>query len=1020
MKSITLSMIVMLSFLTTGLFAQNFQLRGTIVDASNNPIIGASILKKGTTEGTITNLNGEFQLQVNPNSILHISYVGFVSQDMPVNKRAVLKIVLIEDTEALDEVIIIGYGTQKKSDITGSVTSVSGERIAQLPANGSAEALQGLVPGLAVNFKNGSPGETPSLQIRGVTSWGSSNAPLVIIDGTPGDISYLNSEDIKSMTVLKDAATAAIYGSRAAAGVILIETNRGAKATVPKLSFSSFFGINDLPKRMEICNSKEFVSVRKMALVNAGITKNRWPKYIDAYEKDPTQFADTDWQNEYYRQALTKKYNVGYTAGDEKMNVSFSGFYQENEGIIIGTDSKKYGFRLNSDVKRGKFKMGESVSYGRKERTEQEESGFEGMYQVSNIEPLIPVYDDNNEGGFGGAMKGMGMSDAANPVGYNLLVDSKYNTDYITASGYLQFEPIKDLIFKLHASRNMYFYHYKSFTPTYYMGATKTNKIASIRETRSKTSEDLIEFTGNYKTSFDDNHKLDLVFGISQEEKNFKDLNANGKKLENNDLYFLKHTQENYSVGGESTRRGLQSAFGRINYNYKYRYMLMASARYDGSSRFSEGNKWGFFPSVSAGWNIANEDFWRDIKNTVSTLKLRLSYGGLGNQSIGNYKYIPTLSYNDHTINYPMDGNNEVIYGYAIQGLPSSFIKWETTIYRNVGIDVGLWNNKLELSLEGYIKNTKDMLSTKKISACTGYSSLIVNDGKLRTTGLELQAIYHGNIGTDFKYDMDLNVSSYKSVLKEMADDGYLYENGPTRTYVGGEIGEFWVYQADGIFQSQTEVDEWNKLHGKSDVNGDWVPMQNVAKPGDMRFVDQNGDGLLDSSDKIKVGSGSPDAIIAFNINMKYKNFDLLANFYGNVGVKRYNYTKYQLQRMDKVFNFGRDALNAWTEDNKKTDVPRAVYGDPNKNGRISTRFVEDGDYLRLNNLQLGYNLSSKLCKDISISNLRIYLGATNLFTLTSYKGYDPSTGSKVGVMGSDYAAYPLSRSYILGLKFSF
>lgn len=399
--------------------------------------------------------------------------------------------------------------------------------------------------------------------------------------------------------------------------------------------------------------------------------------------------------------------------------------------------------------------------------------------------------------------------------------------------------------------------------------------------------------------------------------------------------------------------------------------------------------------------------------------KLRLSYGALGNQNIGLYRYIPTLSYNTHALNYPFDGR-ETSMGYAITAFPSSNIKWETTVYKNIGVDISLWNNKLELSAEAYIKNTRDMLSSRNISLATGYnSSILVNDGKLRTTGFEMQAIYHGKAG-GLKYDLDLNLSHYKSVLKSMANPDYLYEYGALRTYVGGEIGEFWVYQTAGIFQNQAEVDEWNTAHGYKDQNGNWQPLQPVAKPGDIRFIDQNGDGMLDTNDRVKVGSGTPKVSLGFNINLTYKDFDLVANFYGDFGAKRYNYTKYQLERMDHVFNYGKNALNAWTPENPDTDIPRAVSGDPNKNSRTSTRFVENGDYLRLNNLQIGYNLPVKYCKKMGLSNLRIYVGATRLFTITNYKGYDPSTGSSVGQMGYDYAAIPLSRDFMMGLKFGF
>lgn len=914
---------------------QKRTIKGIITDDKGVPVIGASILEKNTLNGTVTEIDGTYTMTLEKSDVIVVSCIGYATKEITVGNQSTINVVLSEDTRILDEVVVVGYGTQKKSDVSGSVTTVSGDKLTKMPTANAEAALQGMAPGLAVNFGSGGAGSSPSLQVRGVTSWGTDNSPLVIIDGVPGDMSYLNPEDIKSMSVLKDAATASIYGARAAAGVILIETHRGSDKT-PRIQFSAYVGMDDLPKRMEVCNSEEFIKVRKMALTNAGISENRWPKYISAYEKDPSQFADTDWQKEYYRRGLTQKYNLGYVSGNKNTNLAISAFYSNTQGIVNHTGDEKFGFRVNSDVKRGKFKIGESVSYSRWTANLEASSGYPNMYQVTNIEPLVSVYDSNNEGGYGGAIEGMGMSDAANVVGYNDLVENTSTSNYISASGYLQFEPIKDLVFKFQASRNMYFDSDRYFRPTYKLGVMKINTRASLSESRDMTQNDLLELTGNWTKSFADAHNIQLLAGISQEEKRYNEINASGKKFENNDMSLLGQAQEDFTVGGSKTRSGLRSVFGRLNYNYKLRYMLTASLRYDGSSRFASGNKWGLFPSVSLGWNMANEKFWTNIKETVNTMKIRLSYGGLGNQNIGLYQYIPKLSSNTDDLNYPL-GGKDVSLGYAITSLPSANIKWETTIYKNVGIDLGFFSNKLEVSAEAYIKDTRDMLSTKNISLCTGYGSLTVNDGKLRTTGYEVQVIYHGNAG-EFNYDLDMNLSHYKSVLKAMADPNYLYEYGASRTYVGGEIGEFWAYKTAGIFQSEAEVEEWNKAHGYRDDNGDWQPLQPVAKPGDIRFIDQNGDGMLDSNDKIKMGSGTPKIALAFNINLEYKNFDLVANFYGHFGVKRYNYTKYQLQRMDQVFNSGKDALRAWTPTNTNTDVPRAVQGDPNKNGRSSDR----------------------------------------------------------------------------------
>lgn len=659
---------------------QKRTIKGIVNDDKGVPVIGASILEKNTLNGTVTDIDGTYTLTLDKSDVIVVSCIGYATKEISVGNQSSIDVVLSEDTRLLDEVVVVGYGTQKKSDVSGSVTTVSGDKLTKMPTANAEAALQGMAPGLAVNFGSGGAGSSPSLQVRGVTSWGTDNSPLVIIDGVPGDMSYLNPEDIKSMSVLKDAATASIYGARAAAGVILIETHRGSNKT-PRIQFSAYVGMDDLPKRMEVCNSEEFIKVRKMALSNAGIAENRWPKYISAYESDPTQFANTDWQKEYYRLGLTQKYNLGYVSGNENTNLAISAFYSNTQGIVNHTGDEKFGFRVNSDVKRGKFKIGESVSYSRWTANLEASSGFPNMYQVTNIEPLVSVYDPNNEGGYGGAVEGMGMSDAANVVGYNDLVDNTTTSNYISASGYVQFEPIKDLVFKFQASRNMYFDSDRYFKPTFKLGVMNINTRATLSESRDMTQNDLFELTGNWTKSFADAHNIQLLAGISQEQKTYNEISASGKKFENNDMSLLGQAQEDFTVGGSKTRSGLRSVFGRLNYNYKLRYMLTASLRYDGSSRFASGNKWGLFPSVSLGWNMANENFWTNIKETVNTMKLRLSYGGLGNQNIGLYQYIPKLSSNTNDLNYPL-GGKDVSLGYAITSLPSANIKWETTITR--------------------------------------------------------------------------------------------------------------------------------------------------------------------------------------------------------------------------------------------------------------------------------------------------------------------------------------------------
>ena len=421
---------IILMLISASVFAQELvTVKGNVKDETGQGAIGAFVMLKDTDQGTQTDIDGNFQINAAKGDILVVSLIGYKTQEITVT-GAVLNVALAVDSELLEEVVVIGYGTQKKQDVSGSVASVSSEKIKNVGVSSSAEALQGMAPGLSVNYASGAPGSEPTLMVRGITSWGSDNDPLVIIDGVPGTMTYLNPEDIKSVSVLKDAATSAIYGSRAAAGVILIETKRGDKAQEPKIQVSAYYGIDDLPKRMELCNSEEFIKVRQWQLENSNEPKNRWPKYIKAYLADPDDFADTDWQKEYYRMGVNQKYDLGYTAGNENMNLSISGYYSGTKGIAVGTENQKLGFRINSDAKKGIFKIGESVSYGYETITPQENSGFNTMYQVTNIEPLVFLYDKDNDGGYGGAVAGMNMSDAGNPVAFNNLIDTRYQYDH--------------------------------------------------------------------------------------------------------------------------------------------------------------------------------------------------------------------------------------------------------------------------------------------------------------------------------------------------------------------------------------------------------------------------------------------------------------------------------------------------------------------------------------------------------------------------------------------------------------
>ena len=1019
MKARGLLMFLLINVFSLITYAQSYELKGSVVDETNAPLPGVNIIIEGTLNGVITDTNGEFTMLVSQNETLVFSFIGFNTQNLPITGQNNVKIILLEDTSELDEVVVIGYGTQRKSDVSASVASVDVEKMDKIAATGAQDALEGMVAGLSVNTLDGAPGSNPEIVIRGLTSYGTGeNSALCIIDGVPGDISTLNSSDIKSIDVLKDASAAAIYGSRAAAGVILITTKRGANKK-PRIDFNSFYSFERLAKTKSVLNSADYIRMNKLAHDNAG--NSNYPDYVTAYESDPSQFADTDWQDAYFESGYTQKNDLRFSGGTDWMNLSFSAFNSTNKGVMVGTDAKQYGVRLNSDMDiNSKIKVGQSVNYSSKTVHPEEESGFPGMFQATNIQPLVSVYDETMEGGYGGAIQGMGMTDASNPVGTNHLRNTENTYSDLNLSFYGEYNPIKALKLKALYGLNKKTQQFYSYVPTYRMGAYDYNDKASLSDERLSIENTILELTANYNKQFGD-HNIAILGGYTEEEYTYDLLQGSVENFPSNLSISPSNGMENDNVSGELDRWALRSVLARVSYAYADRYLLMASVRSDGSSKFGDGNKWGNFPSASIGWRIINEPFMESLKSKFTEIKLRLSYGVLGNQAIGTYKYIPEVNSDNNSLNYVFGVTPVNHLGYAITGLASSDIKWETTQTKNIGLDVSIMNNQLSFSGDVFSKKTFDMLTAKPISPSTGISTPpIVNDGEMETNGWEFNTVYKTVSNKGLNFSAALNLSHYKSTLTKMGDEGYEEWYGPSKTYVGGEIGEFWVYQTAGIFQSQTEVDEWNAANGYFNQSNEWVALQPNAKAGDIRFLDIEKDGILDNSDKVKEGSGTPEIMTSLNLSLSWRNFDLAAYFYGEFGGKRYNYGERQLTRMDNNFNYGSDALNSWTPDNMNTDIPRAVIGDPNGNTRTSDRYLESGNFVRLNNLQIGYALPEALLLKAGISKCRVYVGGQRLLTFTNYSGYDPgSVGGSMTSRGVDYALYPLTQSFVMGIQLS-
>ena len=745
-------------------------------------MVGAAVATPDGRRGTVTDSNGRYSLTLGAgDALISVSYLGYVTRQIVIGDRTEVDVNLVPDAKnTINEVVVIGYGAVKKSDLTGSVSNVKMSDIRDVPNTSVDQALQGRIAGVDIMSTSGAPGATTSIRVRGTRSISASNEPLIVVDGVidaVSDLNDINSADIEQISVLKDASSTAIYGSRGANGVIIVTTRQGVTSK-PSVTAKAEFGVSKLARDLDLMDAQEFVRYLNDRNYFSSRDPQRPPRF------DPSEYGrGTDWIDEITRTALYQNYNLSVSGRSQKSSYFAALGGNDTQGIVDGSGFRRITARLNLSYDFAKWLT----------------VGFKGSYTFRDENPNRATIGGANI--WDGAVylaPTMGPKDYINPLYENGVridtprakIDCNENeSERMTNTDVLEFtiKPVRGLIIKSQNSYMVYQRHDYQFWPSYLPKRTEGEGADAYRyegDARRLTSENTV----SYSKKFASGHYFDAMAGFSatHETANFFSLKAEGlltDDLKWNNMNSIG-SKENYNASTSSNKVVRESVLMRLNYNYKSRYYFTFTGRYDGSSNFAENNKWGFFPSVSLGWNIANEPFWENLKETVSMFKFRLSYGALGNQNIGLYRYIPTLSYNTHVLNYPF-GGRETSMGYAVTAFPSSDIKWETTVYKNIGVDVSLWNNKLELSAEAYIKNTSDMLSSRNISLATGYnSSILVNDGKLRTTGFEMQAIYHGKAG-GLKYDLDLNLSHYKSVLKSMANPDYLYEYGALRTYVG-------------------------------------------------------------------------------------------------------------------------------------------------------------------------------------------------------------------------------------------
>jgi len=1017
-------------------YSQDRTITGTVKDAKDRvPLIGATIQVKGTVRGTVTDASGNYSLLVPQDAeLITYSYVGYLSKEVSLGDLTVIDVYLSEDVQQLDEVVVIGYGTQKKSDLTGSVATVSAEQLTKESVAGIDQALQGRAAGVQVTQSSGRPGAPINVRIRGVGTVNNTE-PLYMVDGVPmssSDILSISPNDIESMTVLKDASATAIYGSRAANGVVMITTKRGESGKV-KVHFTAYTGISKMFKVPDMLNTNQYVTLADSMYAAADLV----PESV--YRDSSVISNNTNWIDEITQTGSMQNYHLSISGGSENSNYSLSAGYFDQKGIVIKSHLQRYTLRANSDFRIGeRFRAGSSISVSRIYQDPSGGGSFRAAYRTA---PFLPVYDSTNLGGYAQpSATTTGISDYSNEVANLMLRDNWNTTTRLVLSGYLEYEFFRGFSYKLNASAVQNAGRGYSYTQAYNNGNASV-KYPAISDGYSNGYKLMIDNLLMYKNTFD-KHNLSVLLGHNAETNFGENIGVSVEDVSElftnvgNWAYLEREDGTNNLPqidGGDGISYRLISYFGRIIYDYDSRYYFTGSLRRDGSSRFGPENKWGLFPSFAGSWRVSNESFFQSVP-LINDLKLRFGWGQTGNQDISNYAYLAFLETGDHSP--AIFGENQVLhYGAApINVYPNSAIKWETTIQTNIGADIALFENRVLTTIDYFIKNTRDMLVKIPIPATAGYHSNAdpyLNIGEVQNKGFEFSVTYRKMEGR-LNYDITANAATIRNRVISLGGGDALWNSGlRTKTEEGYSIGSFYGYVADGIFQTEEEI-----ANHALQTSGDDPALS--TSPGDIRFKDLNGNGKVDNddSDKTHIGKSIPGLVYGMNFNIYYMGFDLSLMIQGVYDVDIYNNAAREVNLASNIpGEYVKDpnkwvsVLDYWRPDNTSAEGPRAIVTDPNNNSRISSWWLEDGSYLRIKNLQVGYTLPASLVNRVNISNLRIYVSAQNLYTFTSYSGLDPEVGTpnhttNVGAptlnVGVDDGIFPQARTFSLGLQVDF
>lgn len=990
------------------------QISGTISDENGEALIGASVVEKGTTSGTVTDLNGNYNIEVSDRSaILLFSYIGYLSKEVAVGENTILDVLLEVDRTELDEVVVVGYGVQKKSDITGAIVSIKSSEIDKTISLNAASALQGKAAGVAVTSNSGTPGGALRVRIRGVGTITDAN-PLYVVDGFPTtDIGYLNPGDIESMEVLKDASASAIYGARGANGVILITTKSGAN-TEGRVTFSTYYGQQSIPGSPSIMSGPEYYQTMKEMYENSGSTfklRETTPEGLP-YAGDTT--LTTNWFDQLRRVAPVANYELSIAGGNENTHYMLGGSIMKQEGTISGSSYDRQTLRVKVDTRVNDWlEVGYNGNLSRNTRTSVTERSYYHGIVLNTIrtDPLTPVYNDSVDQYYEPAYQDIG-----NPVA-NVDYDNYVNTFYrIVNNAYAKITFLEDFTFRSSFGFDLGISNSNDYYPErYFLGSDKNDRTYNTvyryhGQSQSWLNENILTYSKNL-----DDHSFTVLAGFTMQETT-----SSWTTGEKDDVakdveilrYFDAATGE-ARLNGSASANAMISYLGRINYDYQGKYLLTSSVRVDGSSRFGYNNRYGVFPSVSLGWNMAKEAFMESA-SAISMLKLRAGWGQIGNDRIGNYSYSAGVNFdlaNSYILGGP-DAEQYQVYGASPDNFGNPYLKWETVESTNIGLDFGLFSNRISGSAEYYIKNSKDMLIREPVPQYVGFSSNpYANVGEMKNQGFELSLTYKEIFG-DFRYDITLNGAINKNELVTLGKGqpiaaGSIQAGSICLNDVGQPVGSFYGYVTDGLFQNDDQL-----LEG----------VQPDAQLGDIRYVDLNGDGTINDYDRTFIGNPQPKLLYGMNLSASYKGFDIYLFFQGSYGNQIFNATNWYLWHTSEHYNRSTELLNSWDGEGSSEKFPALNTTDRNGNNLISDRYIEDGSYLRLKNFQVGYTLPESLTGVVGIQSIRIYVGGQNLLTFTKYSGLDPEIGNLHSDLsaGVDLGTYPQVRTIQAGAKIVF